>query len=174
MSVTIHDPTGEVGPSAKTLTAPLDTLAGARIGVLDNGKPNAMVLMEEMARLLAERTGASVTLLTAKRTAAEPAEEDIIDALAKEADVVFTGSADCGSCTSWSIYDVDQLEGRGVRAVGVTTTAFEVLSRQVAATLGRPDARIAVVPHPLGAIGADAVRASAASSLEQLLGLVAR
>ena len=75
MTVTIHDPCGDTGPSPKALTSPLDNLACTRIGVLDNGKPNAMMLMEEMARLLAARTGGTVTLLTAKRTAAEAAEE---------------------------------------------------------------------------------------------------
>ncbi len=174
MTVKIYDPCGDTGPSPKALTAPLDNLAGKRIGVLDNGKPNAMLLMEEMARLLSARTGGNVTLLTAKRTAAEAADPAIIERLHSAADVVLTGSADCGSCTSWSIYDVDQLESAGVRAVGVTTTAFEVLSRQVAATLGRADARIAVVPHPLGAIGDDKVRASAAGSIEQLIGLLSK
>lgn len=174
MTVKIYDPCGATGPSPRTPTPPFDTLANKRIGVLDNGKPNALVLMEDMANLLAARSGAQVTLVVSKRTAAEPADPEIIDRLAGACDLVLTGSADCGSCTSWSIYDVDQLERAGVRGIGVTTTAFERLSRQVALTLGLPEARVAVVRHPLGGIGEAEVAKSSALSIEQLLQLATR
>ena len=174
MPVTMFDPCGETGVPQRQQTLSFDTMAGRRIGVLDNGKPNAVLLMTEMANGLADRTGATVTVIIAKRTAAEPATPEIIEHLRERADVVLTGSADCGSCTSWSIYDVHQLEEAGVLAIGVTTTAFEPISREAALTLGRPDARLAVVPHPLGGISDDAVRELAAGSVEQLLALTTR
>ena len=171
MTVTIEDPCGAVGPGARTATPGLASLAGTRIGVLDNGKPNAALLLSTMAAGLAARTGATVTLEIAKRTAAEPCAPDLIARLTASADLVLTGSADCGSCTPWSIHDVDTLEAAGVRAIGVTTTAFEPISREVARTLGMGSARIAVVPHPLGGIDDDAVRALAAGAVEQLVQL---
>jgi hypothetical protein len=172
--VTILDPCGATGTATCEAVPPFGSLAGRRIGVLDNGKPNAALLMTEMAERLAARTGATVALVTAKRTAAEAAPVELIASVADQADLVLTGSADCGSCTSWSIYDVHQLEGAGVLAIGVTTTAFEGISREAARTLGRPEPRLAVVPHPLGGIGEDAVRQLAAGSIEQLLQLATR
>jgi hypothetical protein len=46
------------------------------------------------------------------------------------------------------------MERRGVPSVLIATDAFADLARTVAVTLGLPAARIAVVPHPLGTVGA--------------------
>jgi hypothetical protein len=43
-----------------------------------------------------------------------------------------------------------RLEAEGVPTVLVATTSFAALARQVADSYGLPDARIAVVDHPLG------------------------
>jgi hypothetical protein len=67
------------------------SLAGLTIGVLDNSKPNAGVLLHRVAELLAARTGGSVRGWS-KPSAARPAE--ILDDIAKDAHVVLTGSAD--------------------------------------------------------------------------------
>jgi hypothetical protein len=67
-------------------------LSGLTIGVLDNSKPNAGVLMHRVAELLAARTGAAGVRGWSKPSAARPAE--ILDDIARGADVVLTGSAD--------------------------------------------------------------------------------
>jgi len=58
--------------------------------------------------------------------------------------------------------------------VVVTTTPFETLTRTVAATLHRPDARIAVVPHPLGGTDPDTVAGWADEAIETVIGLLSR
>ena len=68
------------------------TLAGLTIGVLDNGKPNAGVLLHRVAELLAQKTGAAGVRGWRKPGASRPAE--MIDDIAKSAHVVLTGSAD--------------------------------------------------------------------------------
>jgi len=68
------------------------SLAGLTIGVLDNSKPNAGALLHRVAELLAARTGAAAVRGWSKPSAARPAE--ILDDIAKGADVVLTGSAD--------------------------------------------------------------------------------
>jgi len=171
-SIRLVDPCGSTGTTGRTVNRSVATLAGKRIGVLDNGKTNALLLLTEMAHLLAARTGATIGRIVSKRTAAEPCEEPTLTTVLAGSDLVLTGSADCGSCTSWSIFDVDQIERAGTLSIGVTTTAFEGLSRQVAATLGLPSARICAVAHPLGGIDDDSVRALAASAVEDLLRLV--
>jgi hypothetical protein len=91
--VRILSPEGEVVGAHRTLAAPLPVLAGAKVAVLDNGKPNARLLLQTIAQRLAARTGAQVALVTAKATAATPAEPEIIQEL-RAADLVLTGSAD--------------------------------------------------------------------------------
>jgi hypothetical protein len=71
----------------------LPVLAGRRIAVLDNRKPNAALLMTTIAERLAARTAAEVAFVVAKGTAATPAEPEILRQL-EAADLVVTGSAD--------------------------------------------------------------------------------
>lgn len=89
----IHTPTGAIGDEPGPLAAPRPVLSGARIGILDNTKPNAGVLLGRIAERIAERTGAEVTLIETKN-AALAAPDDVIARLEKEVDAVLTGSAD--------------------------------------------------------------------------------
>ena len=93
MSVRLVSPEGRVHAPRAPRAAPIPDLAGRRIAVLDNGKPNAALLMTEIARRVAERTHAEVALIVAKGTAATPAEPEILQQL-EAADLVVTGSAD--------------------------------------------------------------------------------
>ena len=56
----------------------------------------------------------------------------------------------------------------------VTTTRFEPLTRQVAASLGAPWLRILVVDHPLGGTAEATVRAWADAAVDRLIGLLTR
>ncbi len=89
----IYAPDGPVGPPAVTLAPAPPLLAGKRIGILDNTKPNAGVLLTRLGQRLAERTGAEVTLVETKN-AALAAPDDVIARLEKEVELVLTGSAD--------------------------------------------------------------------------------
>ena len=66
MSVRIYRPDGEIGQPATTLATAPATLGGLRIGVLDNGKPNAALVMTRLAETLAKRVDATVSLVTKK------------------------------------------------------------------------------------------------------------
>jgi hypothetical protein len=95
--VEIYTPDGAIGRPLFTLAPSPATLGGLRIGVLDNAKPNAGVLMVRLAEQLAVRTGATVTLVTEKgpgHNAATPCSDEVLDKLTKEVDLVITGSAD--------------------------------------------------------------------------------
>ena len=91
--VEILSPEGMVATAPVTAAPPLSALAGRSIAVLDNGKPNARLLLTRIAERLAARTNAEVSIVTAKATAAEPAEPEILRQL-EAAQVVVTGSAD--------------------------------------------------------------------------------
>jgi hypothetical protein len=93
----IYAPDGAIGRPVYTLAPSPSTLSGLRIGVLDNAKPNAGVLMVRLAEQLAVRTGATVSLVTEKgpgHNAATPCSDEILDKLEREVDLVITGSAD--------------------------------------------------------------------------------
>ncbi len=97
MTMKIYAPDGAIGrPSHDRAPSP-SVLTGLRIGVLDNAKPNARLLMERAAEQLAARTGATVTVVTGKgpgHNAATACSDDVFERLAKEVDLVITGSAD--------------------------------------------------------------------------------
>jgi len=89
----MYRPDGEVTQPDRLLAPGRRSLSGARIGVLDNGKPNAGLLMLTVASQLAQRAG-SPTPLHVVKNAAKPCPEDVLDHLRSEVDVVLTGSAD--------------------------------------------------------------------------------
>jgi hypothetical protein len=68
--------------------------SGRTVGFLDNTKSNFDRLAEEMGTLLRERHGVQAVLRLRKANASTPAPADLIAELAKQCDVVFSGSAD--------------------------------------------------------------------------------
>ena len=173
--IAVYAPDGDVGPEPVVRTAPRAALTGLRIGVLDNGKPNAGALLVRVAEQLAAQTGAQVEVVTEKGpggNAATPCTPEVMAQLTERCDVVLTGTADCGSCTSWSVHDTIQLERAGVPAVVATTTEFVDLTRRVATGFGLPDARIAVFPHPLGGTDVDTIRAWADAAVPEVVTLL--
>jgi hypothetical protein len=157
---------------------PLASLAGVRIAVLDNGKPNAVEVMTRAAESLAARTGARVSLVTKKgprgesANAAIPVANDIFERLMAEADVVLTGSADCGSCTAYSVHDTIELERAGKPAVVVTTTKFEPIAVTLSESLGLADTRRLVLPHPIGGTDEATLNEWADAAVDQLIALL--
>ncbi len=152
----VYSPEGHVAPSSTTLAPAPASLSGKRVVVLDNGKPNAALVMSQISHHLGERAGSYVGPVVKKgpggrsANAAIPCAPDMFERVLANADVVLTGTADCGSCTAYSVYDAIQLERAGVPSVVVTTTMFEPVARTLAADFGMPDLRLVVLPHPLG------------------------
>ena len=165
------------GPEVVAIAAALPSLAGARIAVLDNGKPNAAVVMTRAAETLAARVGATVSLVTKKgpegrsANAAIPCADDTFERVVDEADIVITGAADCGSCTAYSVHDAIELEKAGRPAVVVTTTKFEPIALTMASSFGLPETRILVLPHPLGGTDEATLHTWADAATDRLIGL---
>ena len=89
----IHRPDGRITtpPAVRAPSPPV--LSGRRIGILDNRKPNADVLLERLADRLVERTGATV-VRTETKNAAIPCDDQVLGLLAEQVDVILTGTAD--------------------------------------------------------------------------------
>lgn len=93
-AIRIYAPDGPVGGAPLELAGAPASLAGQRILVLDNGKPGAELLLGRTAEQLARRTGARFAGLRRKGSAATPCEPALLEELAREADVILTGTAD--------------------------------------------------------------------------------
>lgn len=177
MTVRMYRPDGEVDTTSTALAAPFASLTGRRIAVLDNGKPNAAVLMTAAAAVLAEHSGATVSLVVKKgpggrsANAAVPCAPDVFARVRDEADVVITGAADCGSCSAYSVHDAVELERCGVPTVLVTTTRFEPVARALAAATGLADLRMLVVDHPIGGVDHDTLLRRADAAVDALAAL---
>ena len=102
MTTTILDPSGPLAEGAVQLASAAPALVGGKIGVLDNGKPNARLLLTRAAEGLAARIGGEVVRVTGKsgrsggaaNNAATACESQVLESLSKEVQVILTGSAD--------------------------------------------------------------------------------
>jgi hypothetical protein len=92
--ILVASPEGEVVSRRGHLADPPAALAGQRVAVLDNGKPNAVLLLSTVAGDLAPRPGMRLGPVLGKRSAAEPADAEVLDNLRRSAEVVLTGSGD--------------------------------------------------------------------------------
>jgi hypothetical protein len=93
MTIHVLRPDGAVVQPGHHLAPGRSVLAGARIGVLDNLKPNAGLLMTTVASQLAARAGSPAPIVVTKG-AAGPAPDEHYARLRQEVDLVITGSAD--------------------------------------------------------------------------------
>jgi hypothetical protein len=175
MTVRIYRPDGDVDTTFTSLAAPLSGWQGVRIAVLDNGKPNAVVVMTRAAEALAARTGARLSLVAKKgpggrsANAAVPCARDVFERVCAEADVVITGAADCGSCTAYSVHDTVELERCGIPTVLLTTTKFGPTVAALAAATGLPEIRTLVVDHPIGGVDRDTLHRRADAACDDLI-----
>ena len=97
MTSAILDPTGlssRETATGLTLAARPASLAGARIGLLENGKQNARRFLEGVADVLRDRYGAGDATLRRKENFAQPAAAALVDELSAESDVVVIGIGD--------------------------------------------------------------------------------
>jgi hypothetical protein len=80
MDVRIIDPTGSEPRTQRLTTSPRPaTLAGARLAVLSNGKPNAAHVVNQLGRHLAERFGATEPVAAEKPNSSRPFETEALD-----------------------------------------------------------------------------------------------
>lgn len=177
MTISVYLPDSEPGPITAALAPSPSSLSGLRIAVLDNGKPNADVVMTRAAETLAARTGATVSVITKKgplglsANAAIPLAPDRLELILAQADLVITGAADCGSCTAYSVHDAIELERNGRPTVVTTTTHFEPVARTLSASFGAPDTRLLVLPHPIGGTDGPTLHDWADAAADRLIAL---
>ncbi len=94
-TVTLYDPTAPRGERGHEAARPaLAGLRGAVVGFIDNAKPNFNHLVDDLAELLTSRYGVARIVKRRKRSASVGAPAEVIEELARECDLVITGSGD--------------------------------------------------------------------------------
>ena len=89
------DPTGDADQAADATLAPrLRSLRGLTAGLLDNTKPNAAVLLSEVAAELKRRHGLRTSVLFAKGYFGTPVEQSQIQQILHNCDFVVAGIGD--------------------------------------------------------------------------------
>jgi len=90
----LYEPTSAT-PRRKANRAPaLASIAGLRIGILENGKLNAEEMLNEFAALFVKRHGCTVRTLASKSNASAPAPANTLLKVAQEVDFLITGLGD--------------------------------------------------------------------------------
>ncbi len=95
-----------------------------------------------------------------------------IDELASVVDCAIVGLGTCGSCTTYTIKDAVVVEDHQKPVVAMICDEFLVHARNVATHLGHRDLKILVLPYPLEARPAEALRAIAEQCYPQVLELL--
>jgi len=93
-TIEILDPAGQVQKLAALQCNPVGTLAGKRVAILDNAKPGFAKLGMLTAEKVRAHFGMASVALHRKENPSVPASPQLLDEIARTAELAFTGSAD--------------------------------------------------------------------------------
>jgi hypothetical protein len=145
---TVLLPTGPRSTAPTGLAERPKSLAGLRIGLLDNGKEFSDVVLEALGETLRRDHGATRIKFWRKGFPAMGA--PFIAEMAAETDVAVSGIGHCGSSSPWSVIDAVNLEKAGVPTVALISRSFCPLGQIVARGHGHDGLAIVMLPHPIG------------------------
>lgn len=172
----ILDPTGRRPAPAAAPAEPAPRrrdLTGARIGLLENTKQNAALLLTEVGRLLVSDHGAAAVVLMRTKTAfALPAPDELVEEFLRGCDVVLTGVGDCGSCSASAVADGVRFERAGLPAAVICSDAFVATADAMAQLRGAPGYRYLTTEHPVAILTPDQVRERAKHLVPGIVGLL--
>jgi hypothetical protein len=145
---TVLFPTGGRSAAALEPASRPKSLAGLRIGLLDNGKEFSDVVLDALAQALRRDHGVTDIKFWRKGFPAKGA--PFIDEMAAETDVAVSGVGHCGSSSPWSVIDAVNLEKAGIPTVALISRSFCPLGQIVARGQGHDALAIVMLPHPIG------------------------
>lgn len=146
----IASPEAEATDAERFSPAPRPaTLEGKVIGLYWNGKQNGLHALARTKEVFAQRfTGVRFLELSGELGGTNRyLSADQLEMLAERVDAVVATTADCGSCCSWLMRDLCELERRGVPAVGFTAAIFAEDAAFSTKTFGVPEACPIIVPE---------------------------
>ena len=90
----LYDPTSSGPERHLSRAAPLDSLEGKIIGIVENGKLNAETMLREIAVLFEQRHGCTIEVVLPKANASAPAPSETLEEAAAKVDFLITGLGD--------------------------------------------------------------------------------
>ena len=167
----VLDPTGRRSARATdaTLAPRRADLSGLRIGLLENTKHNAALLLEELAGHLERQRGARTVLRRTKTAFALPMPDELREEFVAECDVVLVGVGDCGSCSAAAVADGIALERAGVPTAVICSDAFITTASAMAEVQGDPGYAYLTTPHPVAVLAPEAVAERAVQLAPQVV-----
>lgn len=142
----MRDPTAETASDLRKRTSPLDTLDGKTVALMDIGKMRGDEFIDRIEALCAAK-GISIRRYR-KPTNTRVAPREMIEDIALNCDAVVIALSDCGSCTSCSTHDLNDLDKRGLAGVSVLTEEFRQAFESQKSAIGFDGASV-YVPHPM-------------------------
>jgi hypothetical protein len=143
------DPTREAAGAEPAYAERPASLAGLRIGLIENTKFNSDDILKRIGQILVRDHGAASYTLFRKRYSSVPAHDEIIRDLVAQCDVMVAGIGDCGSCSSGTVLDGILLEMQNIPSASIITHLFENTGRAMAKQWGMPDYRFLIMQHPI-------------------------
>lgn len=156
----LEDPAGSISPSPR-----LNSLDGKIIGLWNNQKLNAALLLEMIREELAKDYCFEVVhgVYDPGNLMPEDGWGDI-----DQCDAVILANGDCGACSTSGIVNAIELEKRGIPALLVSTPPFLDAVKTSAALRGMPAIRWAVVDHPVASLMEEDLRERATEAARQV------
>lgn len=144
--ILLRDPTAETASALRTRVPPLQTLQGKTVALMDIGKMRGDEFIDRLEELCRDQ-GIS-TRRYKKPTNTRVAPRDMIKDIADHCQAVVIALSDCGSCTSCSTHDLNDLDKKGLAGVSVLTTEFQQAFESQKSSIGLNAASV-YVPHPM-------------------------
>jgi hypothetical protein len=105
----------------------------AEVVLVDNGKPNSMVILRRAQRALRDRGIAVKEEIRVKPFAGGPMSEQLLAELSQEKGLVLCGINDCGSCSMGGALDSVLLQRAGVAGFTILTVPFQQRVKDITA-----------------------------------------
>ena len=164
------DPRSIPGAEPIKLAKRLDTIKDKVIGLFDDGKQNANVVLETFKRHLIKCHARD--FVYRKKEIGSPWGSGKIIPEMIECDAVVLAVGDCGNCTTWLVTDAVQIEKEGVATAAWCTDAFAPLGATVARSLGCANLPLGVLKHPIGQLRSEEVRKKVEPHLKECIELL--
>jgi hypothetical protein len=167
----MRDPTAETASDLRVRAAPLESLAGQTIALMDIGKMRGDEFIDRLEQLCSVRGVA--TRRYKKPTNTRVAPREMINDIARSCQAVVIALSDCGSCTSCSTHDLDDLDKKGLPGVSVLTEEFRQAFEAQKSAIGL-DAAAVYVPHPIQNRTTAELHAFAEPSIDKIFAAICR
>lgn len=165
----MRDPTAETTSELRARVAPLTSFSGKTIALMDIGKMRGDEFIDRLEQLC--RARGIATRRYKKPTNTRVAPREMILDIFTNCHAVVIALSDCGSCTSCSTHDLNDLDKKGMPGVSVLTEEFRQAFESQKSAIGLAAASI-YVPHPMQNRTTADLHAFAEQSIDAILAAI--